>query len=61
MIASIGASIYLVYHVYSKYQANPVIISFQPQEIDVAQIPFPAITICSVNLLKTTVLNKTYE
>ncbi|CAL8073005.1 unnamed protein product [Orchesella dallaii] len=51
VLVCFGYSIYLVSGVVQKYFENPVIISFQPQETNIGQIPFPAITICNVNLM----------
>ncbi|ODN05518.1 Pickpocket protein 28 [Orchesella cincta] len=51
VLVCFGYSVYLVSGVVQKYFENPVIISFQPKETSIAQIPFPAITICNVNLM----------
>ncbi|KAI4464283.1 amiloride-sensitive sodium channel-related [Holotrichia oblita] len=45
---------YFINNIYAKYNLNPVIISFSPTAVSIAEIPFPAITICSVNIVKKT-------
>ncbi|CAL8073007.1 unnamed protein product [Orchesella dallaii] len=50
--ACFGYAAYLVVDLIVKYNKNPLIISFQSKETQISQIPFPAITICNVNILK---------
>ncbi|KAK4879623.1 hypothetical protein RN001_007769 [Aquatica leii] len=38
--------------IYGKYNRNPVIISLNPKPTPINQLPFPAITICSMNQAK---------
>lgn len=49
---------FLVLQVIQKYTENPIIVSFQPTETKVAQIPFPAITICNLNIMKRSMLDE---
>ncbi|CAL8073003.1 unnamed protein product [Orchesella dallaii] len=61
VLACLAYSFYLVAEVVRKYNENPIIISFQPKETSVAQIPFPAVTICNVNILKTTAMREVFD
>lgn len=47
-VISLSACSKMIYDVYSKWQQSPVIVSFAEKSTPLYQIPFPAITICSV-------------
>lgn len=48
IVALISAS-YFIFNIYDKYNNSPVIISYNPAAVSLITIPFPAITICSLN------------
>jgi len=43
------AAVFLISDVWRRYKDSPVIVSFEPEETNIDQIPFPAITICNMN------------
>lgn len=45
IVSILGCSI-MIYKIYTKWQQNPVIVSFAENSTPVWQIPFPAVTIC---------------
>ncbi|XP_031343039.1 pickpocket protein 28-like [Photinus pyralis] len=49
---AIFCSVYFISQIYSKYNLNPVIVSLNPKPTPVGALPFPAITICSMNQAK---------
>ncbi|KAK9752065.1 Amiloride-sensitive sodium channel [Popillia japonica] len=51
-LTAVSFAAYFINNIYAKYNLNPVIISFSPTAVSIAEIPFPAITICSVNIVK---------
>ncbi|GJQ80853.1 hypothetical protein Trydic_g14114 [Trypoxylus dichotomus] len=51
-LSAISFATYFINNIYAKYNLSPVIISFSPTAVSIAEIPFPAITICSVNIVK---------
>lgn len=54
-ISLLGALVYsviLISQIFENYFKNPIIISYMPEESTVSQIPFPAVTLCNVNILK---------
>ncbi|XP_031345843.1 pickpocket protein 28-like [Photinus pyralis] len=40
---------YFINNIYSKYNRSPIIISLNPTATPIGSLPFPAITICSMN------------
>ncbi|CAG7722532.1 unnamed protein product [Allacma fusca] len=48
-LIGVGAAAYLINAVWENYKKNPVIVSFQPTETDIGDIPFPAVTLCNMN------------
>lgn len=40
---------YFISVLYFKWNDSPVIVSFNPVDANIKDIPFPAITICSMN------------
>lgn len=46
IICSIAVCTYQIYTLYSKWQSNPVIVTFDTDATSIWQIPFPAVTIC---------------
>ncbi|XP_071052550.1 pickpocket protein 28-like [Onthophagus taurus] len=51
-LTAIAFAAYFINIIYAKFNNSPVIISFSPTVVSVSEIPFPAITICSVNVVK---------
>ncbi|XP_017783361.1 PREDICTED: pickpocket protein 28-like [Nicrophorus vespilloides] len=49
-ISAICFSTYFITSLYTKFNNSPVIISFSPTPVTLDTIPFPAITICNVNI-----------
>nr|CAH7720558.1 unnamed protein product [Callosobruchus chinensis] len=62
---TVGASGWFIMNVYEKWQSNPVIMSYGPYDSKLSELPFPAITICSMNRAKRDVAqqvaNQRYE
>lgn len=48
-------SAYFITNVYQKWSATPVIIGLNPQQTELKNIPFPAVTICNMNQAKKSV------
>lgn len=48
-ITAFSLAAYFIRVVYSKWNDSPVIVSFNPMDASIKDIPFPAITICSMN------------
>lgn len=46
------AAFWLIKDIWWKYYDSPIIVTFQPFQTTVDQIPFPAITICNMNKLQ---------
>lgn len=42
----------MISEIWERYYLNPVIVTFNPKEQDLNEIPFPAITICNINPFK---------
>ena len=40
---------YLISDVWRRYQTSPVILAFDPHDLSISDIPFPAVTICNIN------------
>ncbi|CAL8093922.1 unnamed protein product [Orchesella dallaii] len=53
-VAGLSIATWLISEMWTKYKQNPVIVSFQPFETNVDQVPFPAITICNMNKVMKT-------
>ncbi|KAF5296272.1 hypothetical protein FQR65_LT10267 [Abscondita terminalis] len=51
-ITAIFCAAYFITSIYAKYNLNPVIISLNPRPTPIGALPFPAITICSMNQAK---------
>ncbi|KAK5646216.1 hypothetical protein RI129_004680 [Pyrocoelia pectoralis] len=49
---AVCCSVYFISQIYSKYNLNPVIVSLNPKPTQIGTLPFPAITICSMNQAK---------
>jgi len=49
IIASAIGAAYFVHGVMDQYYESPVIVSFQTSQTSIAQIPFPAVTVCNIN------------
>ena len=58
---------YQIYSLYSKWQANPVIVTFDTNPTPIWKIPFPAVTICPqsksnhTEFILSQLLNKTRQ
>lgn len=57
ILASTFTAVYLIWGIWNDYQTTPIITVFNPEEKSLDTIPFPAVTICSVNAIS----NSTYE
>ncbi|CAG9862860.1 unnamed protein product [Phyllotreta striolata] len=51
---AIGFAAYYITNIYQKWNSSPVIISFSPFDVQLKEIPFPAVTICNMNQAKKT-------
>ncbi|XP_065163273.1 pickpocket protein 28-like isoform X2 [Atheta coriaria] len=49
-IAGLCFAAYFIVSIYAKFETSPMVISFNPKLVFINTIPFPAITICNVNL-----------
>ncbi|XP_035704838.1 pickpocket protein 28 [Folsomia candida] len=58
LLTSLGASAYLIYGIIEKWNASPVIVSFQPSQTSVMDVPFPAVTVCSSNRFKKSAVDR---
>lgn len=47
---AVGFALYFIYNLYKRYDQSPVIVSFNPKLVTITEIPFPAVTICNVNI-----------
>lgn len=48
-MTALGFAAYFISILYIKWIDSPVIVSFNPMDASITDIPFPAITICSMN------------
>ncbi|KAK4879621.1 hypothetical protein RN001_007767 [Aquatica leii] len=51
-LIALGFAIYFIVNIYIKYTSNPMLISVNPKPIPMEDIPFPAITLCNLNLAR---------
>ncbi|XP_058125994.1 pickpocket protein 28-like [Anopheles ziemanni] len=58
-IVSIYGCARLINTVYDKWRRNPVVVTFAEQPTPIHDIPFPAVTLCPITKVKTSVLNFT--
>ncbi|KAM3963999.1 pickpocket protein 28 [Aphomia sociella] len=58
-LAAFGSSLvcaaFFIFNVYAKWSMTPMIVSINPQNMALEELPFPAITICNVNQAKKSV------
>ncbi len=57
-IGSLVSSVLLIWGIWSDYSDMPIVTVFNPTEIKLDEIPFPGVTICNVNGLKKSTLDK---
>jgi amiloride-sensitive sodium channel len=50
---------YFIMELWDKWENSPVFVSIQSTSLPVPQVPFPAVTICSVNKIQEKRLVKT--
>lgn len=53
----IGAAFFIM-NVYNKWSSSPMIVSINPQNMAMGNLPFPALTICNVNQAKKSVAER---
>lgn len=51
-LASGFAATFLVLRLYTEYSSMPIVTVFNPTEMTLDKIPFPAVTICNVNNIR---------
>ncbi|KAF5296273.1 hypothetical protein FQR65_LT10268 [Abscondita terminalis] len=51
-LTAVSCAAYFIANIYTKYDVSPVIISLNPTPTPISELPFPAITICSMNQAK---------
>ncbi|KAK4879622.1 hypothetical protein RN001_007768 [Aquatica leii] len=51
-LIAISSAAYFISNIYTKYDRSPIIISLNPKPTPISVLPFPAITICSMNQAK---------
>lgn len=61
LLSSLAASAYFISGIIQKYIHNPVIVSFEPSQTSVSDVLFPAVTVCSANRLKKSVIHGLFE
>ena len=49
---------FFILNVYAKWRMTPMIVSINPENMPLDQLPFPAITICNVNQAKKSVAER---
>ncbi|KAF5296275.1 hypothetical protein FQR65_LT10270 [Abscondita terminalis] len=49
-LVALGCAIYFIINIYIKYTTNSLLLSLNPIPIPMKDIPFPAVTICNMNL-----------
>ncbi|XP_064212989.1 pickpocket protein 28 isoform X2 [Tribolium castaneum] len=55
LLAFVSAFVFACYYIsniFDKWNSNPVLVAFNPTDATFNQIPFPSITICSMNQIK---------
>lgn len=52
LLGGLFYSVILIEQILEKRAKDPIIVSYVPEESAVSQIPFPALTLCNVNILK---------
>ncbi|XP_039752611.1 pickpocket protein 28-like [Pararge aegeria] len=61
-LAAFGSSLicaaFFILNVYAKWRMSPMIVSINPENMPLNQLPFPAITICNVNQAKKSVAER---
>lgn len=53
-----GLSVYYISNIYSKWTESPVIITLKAMRTGIAEIPFPAVTICNANQARRSEVEK---
>ncbi|CAG7733824.1 unnamed protein product [Allacma fusca] len=48
-LVGLTVAVYLIHNAWNSYQNNNLIVTFEPVETPVGEIPFPAVTICNMN------------
>ncbi|CAB3220489.1 unnamed protein product [Arctia plantaginis] len=51
----LGVKGFFIQNVYAKWRMSPMIVSINPKNIELEELPFPAITICNMNQAKKSV------
>ncbi|KAF5271318.1 hypothetical protein FQA39_LY08116 [Lamprigera yunnana] len=51
-ITAVSSAAFFINRIYAKYDLTPIIITLNPRPTFINQLPFPAITICSMNQAK---------
>ncbi|XP_061382293.1 pickpocket protein 28-like isoform X1 [Danaus plexippus] len=56
--SAIVCASFFILNVYAKWKLSPMIVSINPENIQLNKLPFPAITICNVNQAKKSVAER---
>lgn len=60
-LASTIAATILIWGIWNDYQDMPIITVFSPTETTLDDVPFPSVTVCSVNKLQKSTFNKIHR
>ena len=52
---------FFILNIYAKWRSSPMIVSINPENMPLSNLPFPALTICNVNQAKKTVAERYWE
>ncbi|XP_013189656.2 pickpocket protein 28 [Amyelois transitella] len=55
---SLVCAAFFILNVYAKWRLSPMIVSINPQNMPLEELPFPALTICNVNQAKKSVAER---
>ena len=51
-LLAISVAVIFIWHLFEKYEKSPIIITRDPENALLNQLPFPAVTICNMNNVK---------
>ncbi|KAJ8711329.1 hypothetical protein PYW07_008571 [Mythimna separata] len=52
---------FFILNIYAKWRSSPMIVSINPENMPLSNLPFPALTICNVNQAKKSVAERYWE